>query len=263
MKNITRAVSLMVGVLVWISGGQSAMAQTFGIQVQARSPNLPTGQVKMTLETSGPVSGSTVTVSSGSGGPTTVTVPGSGSVGIDQVLAVPQSDNPNNLVILFVASSQFTSATNFCSLATGKTGAESASFTFTGPTINAYRMNSYTAASTLDCSQAYVRVDSSPAVWTGPPPGTNNGRNPLDIVFVLDNSGSMALPSATPTPTAPWDTRWNVLNKVVQMFLSLWAQAGGVSPGGNTVNGNPSDRVGLVFYSTDAEPASLGSGDFR
>jgi hypothetical protein len=244
--------------LLWLMTAGTAQAQTFGIQIQSRAaPSLPTGQVKMTLETSGPVAGSTLLVSVGALS-ATVTVPGAQTLGplpnADTVLAVAQADNANNVVVVFVPNTQFASPSNVCVLAGGATGAELVSMTFTGPPITGYRINSYTAASTLDCSQAYVRIDSSPAFWSPAPPSpaTDNGRNPLDIVLVLDNSGSMALPSATPTPTPPWDTRWDVLNQVVQMFLTTWAETTDPS-----VNANPSDRVGLVFYSTAAEPASF------
>jgi hypothetical protein len=252
-----RCSALTVAGLVFVV---TAGAQTFSIQIQPRPSAFPTGQVKMTLETGGAVAGSTLLVSNGSAN-ATVTIPGAQSLGsapnADTVIAVAQADNPDNAVVEFIPNSQLKSSvpspgwqSNFCEAAT--TSSETVSMTFTGPSINGYRMNSYVAASTLDCSQAYVRIDSSPAFWATPPPGTNNGRNPLDIVFVLDNSGSMALPSATPTPSAPWDTRWDVLNQVVQMFLETWSQT--TAP---TVNANPSDRVGLVFYSTAAEPASF------
>lgn len=277
MKNRLCRASAAFGLacmIVLLMDGVAGAQTNFAFNIVGRgvssSPPLtgpfPTGMFKMTLETAGPVAGATVAVGSGS-----CSIPGTGDCHYitsngDRVSAMQDTNNPNNAVIEYYPLSQFASSGNFCNPSAPQsvtTTLETVTMTFTGPTINGYRQNSYTVASTLDCSQPYVRIDSNPVVFSQAPSGaTFLGRNPLDVVLVLDNSGSMSLPSASPTPAAPWDTRWDVLNQVVQMFLEDWAQTTGTPE-----NASPEDRVGLVFYSTTAEPASFpapaGAGIFE
>jgi hypothetical protein len=260
--------------LLLLAFGLAHADSTFTFQIVSRvsstSPPatgpFPTGLFKMTLETSGPVVGAKVSV-----GGASCAIPASGdchfntSTG-DRVSASQDSGNPNNAIINYSPLSQLAPPSpsyNFCSPATAPgVGAvlETVTMTFTGPTITGYRRNTYTPGNSLDCDQAFLRVDSNPVTFTTPPSGADLGRNPLDIVLVLDNSGSMALPAATPEQAAPWDTRWNVLNQVVSMFLATWAQSNAVTSAGNAVDGSANDRIGLVFYSTAQEPASYPPG---
>jgi hypothetical protein len=219
----------------------------------------PTGLFKMTLETAGSVVGATVSV-----GGSSCAIPASGDCHYmtstnDRVSAMQDTGNPNNAIIEYYPLSQLAAPSNFCTPAAAQAALavlETVTMTFTGPVINGFRRNTYTAGNTLECDEPFVRVSSNPVTFTTLPSGTDLGRNPLDIVLVLDNSGSMGLPSATPTPAAPYDTRWNVLNQVVGMFLTTWAQSNAVTSAGNAVDGSPNDRIGLVFYSTTQEPAS-------
>ena len=223
----------------------------------------------MTLETAGLVAGATVSTGGGS-----CAIPLSAGTDChyfttngDRVSAMQDTGNPKNAIIEYYPLSQFASpGGNYCTPAAPQSNGtvlESVTMTFAGPAINGYRRNTYTPGNTLECDEPFVRVAPNPVTFTTPPTGTDLGRNPLDIVLVLDNSGSMALPSATPTPTTPWDTRWNVLNQVVGAFLTTWAQSNyvGPAPQNNAVDGSPNDRIGLVFYSTSAELPSYASSN--
>jgi len=263
--------SLTSQLILTLNVAQAQSTFTFNIMGRGVSSSppatgpFPTGLFKMTVETAGPVVGPGVTATvSANGGSCTIAAPDCSftTSNNDLVIAVPDSGNPNNAIIEYYPQSLFAAPGNFCTPTAAQpstTVLESVTINITGlSTVNNVRGNTYTPATSLDCSEPFVRVDSNPVVFTATPTGQTGipPRNPLDIVLLLDNSGSMALPSYTPTPAAPYDTRWNVLNQVVDMFLTTWAQSNYVTPANNAVYGSAEDRIGLVFYSTSAEPAS-------
>jgi len=70
----------------------------------------------------------------------------------------------------------------------------------------------------------------------------SNARPPIDVVMVLDKSGSMASPAnAASCPTPPCTTRMDALHSAVTNFLDDWAA---LSP--------PNDMVGVVSFDNAA-----------
>lgn len=68
----------------------------------------------------------------------------------------------------------------------------------------------------------------------------------LDLVLVLDRSGSMLLPTSG-NPGAP--SRWNALKEAVAGFANLYQQV--------TVNSGASNRLGITYFATTPAPASV------
>ncbi|MEL7001651.1 MAG: vWA domain-containing protein, partial [Bacteroidota bacterium] len=83
-------------------------------------------------------------------------------------------------------------------------------------------------------------------------------RDPIDIIFCLDKSGSMGL-KADPDCVSNCDTRMDVLKNVITGVVSLWVST-------NSVSLNNSDRIGIIYFDSDAAAppanfslASIGS----
>jgi opacity protein-like surface antigen len=142
--------------------------------------------------------------------------------------------------------------------------------TLTGPTVSAYRMNTYTvpreesiASGSPEkgpCDVATRRIKSSAAtIGLSLDPSRFKGRLPLDVVLVLDKSGSMfSPPDGEPAGST---SKWSILNDSIQQFVNLWTQAddalGTISPGGTLSADAPQDRLAVVFFSSSAQVADL------
>ena len=243
--------------LILVSSASRADSATFQMHIQDRAGYPPAARIKATLKTGGAVAGSTVTINGATigGSPAVVTVPGIGSLDNgDSVVVAPVTGDPNSVGILYEPLSRITDP-DWCHYKGGMNGDQTVSVTFTGPTITGYRLTTYSAAGSIgilpaDCSKASRRVKTFPAVWTIAPPGADLGREPLDVVLVLDKSGSMA----DPPPSDPVvETKWNVLTESVKQFVALWQL---------TDTAVSDDRIGLMFYSDASSPADFGGGSF-
>ncbi|MFX0194493.1 MAG: outer membrane beta-barrel protein [Candidatus Hodarchaeota archaeon] len=80
------------------------------------------------------------------------------------------------------------------------------------------------------------------------PPGAEP--KPIDVILVLDVSGSMADPASYTDPGAP--DKIEILHESSQLFLNTWA---------SDELFKPDDRVGAVFFESTASPY-LGAGSF-
>src|SRR6266568_140732 len=247
-------------VLLFTAASGLAATVTFTLNIPARAPSPPVAKVKITLELSSPPDALTQLSIDGltTGFPGALTLPRGMSTPTD-----PNTDDVlctvgagNTVIIFYTPFSRFTpifsgptlTGYNLCTLKPTVTEAQNVAIRFTGPTITGFRINSYTVASTFDCGQSKRRVKSNAAVLSPAPAGaTFKGRHPLDVILVLDKSGSMAwLP---PGPTPGTDSRWKILNDALGTFVALWEQADATLAGGGGAD-LAKDRLGLAFFSS-------------
>jgi hypothetical protein len=247
---------------------------SFTLQIPSRLPETPVGKVTIELELTASAVGSALNVYAADGSTvlSTISLTAAGGVGAtpsgDTVLASIPAALPNRLRIAFNPFSQFASSGNLISLKTGMTGEQDSAnngqipFKLVSPSVTAtaYRMNTYTAPSTFAPGEASVRVKAN-AATLNPAPGTFLGRLPLDVILVLDNSGSMS--NTLPTPpgtTGPSETKYQVLEDSINAFIGLWEMDTPTATGGGAAADLSADRIGLVFFSTTATAASLDNG---
>jgi hypothetical protein len=126
-----------------------------------------------------------------------------------------------------------------------------------------FRMSSYiVAAPNAECSQVSKHTGDTPAnvqaVGDGVAPAlvaTFKGRNPFDVVVVLDKSGSMA---DLPPGSAAGPVKADILKSAVQGFVSQWEQLDAPVPGGKD---DSPDRLGVVFFDSTAAAQTLPGAD--
>jgi hypothetical protein len=242
-------------------------AQTFSFSVPATDPAI--ARVKITLE--GAAAG-TLTASG-----TNPAISGGASFNFlntaaphnPTFVAGEKASDPSNdfiradavgsdLVIQYIRNGHFnttgTGGIDYCTgNGTSSAQAETITFTLSGATSTAYRKNSYTVPGTpgvpaVDCSKAKRRV-SNGATWVTNPPGTDHGRHPLDVVLVLDVSGSMETQDFLPGSTK---TRMDALRSGGGEFVDHFNQTDPFGYYGK-------DRIAVVTYSSSTVPAS-GAG---
>lgn len=151
---------------------------------------------------------------------------------------------------------------NYCSY-TGVASSKTFNFTLAGFTFggatNGYRITSFMAPSDVSCDIPYARVPSQrPSFPAGPV--AKLGRLPLNVVLVLDKSGSMSelVPGSA-------DVRWNRLKSSVEQFVKVWQVAGAPPAALGTVSsdGHPDDRLGLVFFNSGTDDGVLDGSFFK
>ncbi|MDH5179220.1 MAG: VWA domain-containing protein [Gammaproteobacteria bacterium] len=238
---------------------QAGAVQNYSLSIYERPGTFPTGEVKISLELSADLTGSeTVSVAGDS-----VPVP-SGTINLtngDRVRAFTFASDPRKVLLKYTPKSKLATvgtAINYCANAAGATYPLNVPIVWNGPDANGYRMTSYAVASTTDCSQARRRIQSNAATLPTKPAGVANyGRHPLDVILVLDKSGSMGtlLPGSS-------DTRITRLKAAVAQFIQLWEHADQANIPGTTVHDLSEDRLGLVFFSTSALPELFGADIF-
>jgi hypothetical protein len=125
-------------------------------------------------------------------------------------------------------------------------------------TATTYRLASYTVPALQSpdntapkCDTAFRRVDTSPAsaVVTGSAPNPGSaGRVPMDMVLVLDKSGSMGGGFSTP------GIRIDRLKTSAALFVDTWQTT--------VTHGSPEDRLGLVQFDSTATAIPLDGVHF-
>jgi von Willebrand factor type A domain-containing protein len=218
-------------------------AQTFSLTLPNRvAPNLPVARVMVTLElTNAPVPGSdNLNVPGGTKNLTGTPVPS--TIGGNRVLYYRGPVSSNTAIIDIELRSLLNPATLCEPLAAG-TFPTTLSLTANFPggnTITGYRMNSYSALSTNQCTCLRRRLDDPGATWLSPPAGaTDRGRHPLDVVLVLDRSGSMSDPVPAGLAGSASEVKMTVLRTAVKQFIDAWV----MEP-----NAPQDDRIAIMWF---------------
>jgi hypothetical protein len=259
-RSYTTAAVLLASLFVLLAAGESlAVTTTFTVRLPDRSPNPQIKRVKVLLEMASDPAASTVAVN------------GNPAVGIDCLLQAAGLDfitfkrisGTNNVVLELIDQTRFPDPEDLC---TANGGSKDFAVTFEGPAVTGYRLVSYTVPGTagipaLDCARARRRANSTPAFFQVPPTsggnpaGTNKGRFPMDIILVLDKSGSMGWDLPGPST----DIRWDVLKTSLEQFIAIWKTEGFTAlttTGGLDLS---ADRLGLTFFDTDSTPPDAGA----
>jgi hypothetical protein len=247
----------------------ASQAQTFTLTVPLRSDGDPltndvpdTARVRVVFESAAIGPGPQVSIDGGTGiapattcvaNPATCNAVGTFGPGGGDVAFVRWTSNTRLEVAL-----QFNTDFSGSLCASQRTGNRALSVGLTNVTATGYRMASYTVPELVTvanpapkCDVAFRRVNSNRA-FLGVVGGVSNlGRLPLDVVLVLDKSGSMGWD----IPGAPGVKRFARLEAAVGQFMGLWEQA--VAAG---VEGSDDDRVGLVFFDGTAQDGLLDGG---
>lgn len=238
-----------ITVLVLGSTVLNAATTSFTVDIKNRGTSPPAALVKITLQTGSTTSLSTLSVN-GTNVPGVLILPNG-----DKVIAASQPGQPNNFQILYQPLGQL-AGNDWCHYAPSHDGIETISFTFTGPAVSGYRITTYSTAGSAgivatDCSHAQRRVDTNKAVVSMITSGVDLGREPQDIILVLDASGSMSAPP--PGDPDPNTHKWTVLTNAVGAFIGAWELV-------DADASHQNDRIGLMFYSTTVDaPSFAGS----
>lgn len=240
---------------------EAAASESFLLNIPLREdPSRLTAEVRVTLNLSAApnaaqlVIGETTTINLGQ----TMTVAG------DSITF--EAGTGNQARILYRVDSNFVAPGNFCNAAIAATVKE-VQMRFAGAQdIVDYRISSYAVGSPeFECSKAFKRVGDYPAFLvpfadavTPELVATNKGRHELDVILVLDKTGSMAglPPEADEGASA---SKAEILRAAMKTFVAQWTALDAPGEFGSEF---PADRIGLVFFDSAATPQTVSGGFF-
>ena len=125
-------------------------------------------------------------------------------------------------------------------------------FVLNGVTISAYRFSGYSIPSAFNKNSPSRRLNFNPPTITfnpALPGGTVVERHPIDVILILDRSGSMfsSVPAGLPGAGLP---KIDALKNAIDQFISTWTlEATQVAD----------DRLGLIWFDTTATRIPVGS----
>jgi hypothetical protein len=252
---MTRAVLVVAMVLALLP--LTAMAsESFTLTIPQRfDVSQETGEVRVVLGLSAAPAGAQLVV----GGSTTIALGATQTVAGDSVSF--ESMPGNRVMIRYRPLSNF--GADFCAGA-GATE-KNVALRFSGAQdVVDFRMASFVvAAPAAECSAPSRRVAELAATIAGVADGvapalsaTDLGRLPLDVIVVLDKSGSIADPA--PGAEAGTASKAEILRSAVTTFVANWRQLDAPIPG---VGDWSEDRIGLVFFDNTAVPQTLAGAD--
>ncbi|MFP2911533.1 vWA domain-containing protein [Pyxidicoccus sp. 3LFB2] len=220
--------------------------------------NPPVGQVRIYVEFASPPTPGAGVGATLNGTPiplTEPTAPDPQTVGGDEAFFIRRETTGALLIV--DTFSLLASNTNYCQKSATTPGEKAYTLEFTGlPTVTRFAMTGLSAtriissgggpAETIEnCKCPSRRVEG--LTWSTPPAGADMGRLPLDIVLVLDQSGSMGSFVTGGTTVR----RIDAMRAAVGEFIAAWELEGA----GTTTNpslGLARDRLGVVYFSSTA-----------
>jgi Outer membrane protein beta-barrel domain len=225
-----------------------------------------TGEVRVTLGLNAPPAGSQLVV----GGNTTINLGQTVTVAGDSITF--EAGAGNSARIIYRPLSNFAGPNNFCVIDPAVFSAKEVPMRFTGAQdIVDFRVSSYAVgAPGIECSKPFKRVGDFIAMVNPSADGvapelsaTFKGRQPLDVVLVLDSSGSM---SERPPGVDSGPTKAEILRSAVNAFIAQWRQLDAPiidsETGLATGVENSPDRLGIVFFDTTAAGQTISGGFF-
>jgi hypothetical protein len=240
---------LCAGFVLYSVSAYASESFTLNIPLRFNSQQ-ETGEVRITLSLNAASAGAQLVVN----GNTTVNLGQTTAVAGDSVTF--ETAGGNDVKITYKPLSNFSG--DFCSAPAAVE--KNIPMRFSGPQdVTEYRVSTYiVAAPSIECSAVSKHTGDTPAtlipVDDGVAPALvaeNRGRHPIDLVLVLDKSGSMAdlPPGAGPSPMNP--SKADILKSVINTFVAEWREIDQPTMGGGEWS---HDRIGVVFF--DSVPAA-------
>ncbi|MEA2490930.1 MAG: hypothetical protein QOH21_2722 [Acidobacteriota bacterium] len=252
MKRAVLVVATMLALLPLRAGASESFTLTIPQRFDASQE---TGEVRIVLGLNAAPAGAQLVV----GGSTTIALGATQTVAGDSVSF--ESAPGNRVMIRYKPLSNF--GADFCAGANAVEKSIALRFQGAQDVID-FRMSSFVvAAPAAECSAASRRVvdlsASIAATADGVAPAlsaTDMGRLPLDVILVLDKSGSIAdlPPEANP---GSMTTKVQILKAAMNAFVANWREIDAPSGGANWSE----DRLGVVFFDNTATPQTLAGAD--
>lgn len=233
----------------------AAANESFLLNVPIRfNAQQETGEVRIVLALSAAPAGSQLVVN----GTTTINLGSTVNVGGDSIAF--EAGTGNAARITYKPLSNF--GANFCAGA----GASEKNIPMRfvgGQDIVSYRVSTYVVgAPGAECSKVSKRTNDSPASLIaqddGVAPALNalyKGRLPLDVVLVLDKSGSM---SELPPGASSGASKAEILKAAINAFVAQWRLIDEETPEGIEWM---QDRLGVVFFDSTSAAQSIVGAD--
>ena len=255
MKRTTTALVIALAVLFALQSRPAAASESFTLNIPLRfNAQQETGEVRITMTLNAAPAGAQLVVN----GNTTLNLGQTKPVGSDSVTF--ENAGGNDVRITYKPLSNF--GADFC--AGGGAAEKNIPMRFSGPQdITIYRISTYiVAAPGIECSAVSKHTGDTPAtlipVDDGVAPALtaiDGGRNPFDLVLVLDKSGSM---SDVPPDAIAGAKKHEILKSAITTFVAEWREMD--QP---TVDGAEwsHDRIGVVFFDSTATAQTLAGAD--